>query len=367
MKIGLLGYGVVGQHVDKILQEKNAKHQVEYILKRTKIDDERYQSDIATILEDETIDVVMECMGGLEPAYQYVRQALLHHKHVISANKKMLAHYFWDLFFLAKQNHVRLLFEASVGGGIPCIQTVKQLAKSNTLTKISGILNGTSNYILSSLFESDLTFAKALENAQRLGYAESDPTDDICGFDTANKCVLACVAGFQTYIDIQQVVVFGIQNLTQEMVMYAKEHNATIKLIGNCIRKENGFHVYVIPTLIPNTHQIAKVSKNLNIVHIEGDNIGALQLIGQGAGGRPTAVSMIDDLDHVVDEQEDVTKGMWMDEQHEFIVDTCGETIAQEYISSSLGNHLVKLKKMTLLELKKICSEKMFVVEVYND
>ena len=215
MKAALLGYGTVGKGVDAIWKAEGLKDlELTKILVRRKeaMEDERFTLDFDSIISDENIDVVIEAMGGEEPAYSYVKESLEAGKHVISANKKMLARHM-DLFETAEKHNAKLLIEASCGGGIPWFSNMESLRRSDHIESFKAIMNGTSNFILSSIFEEGRSFDDALEQAKKLGYAEADPSDDLCGYDVSFKTALSVYKAFDRMIDVDAMAVFGIERL----------------------------------------------------------------------------------------------------------------------------------------------------------
>ena len=278
MKAALLGYGTVGRGVDAIWKAEGLKDlELTKILVRRKeaMEDERFTLDFDSIISDENIDVVIEAMGGEEPAYSYVKESLEAGKHVISANKKMLARHM-DLFETADKYGVKLLIEASCGGGIPWFST--------------------SNFILSSIFEERRSFEDALEQAKKLGYAEADPSDDLCGYDVSFKTALSVYKAFDRMIDVNEMAVFGIEHLGQEDIDFARSKGRVIKLIGEASLKEEKLEARVLPAFVKDDDLFAKVSGNFNIFECHCKHLGRLHFIGQGAGSYPTGQAIVQDL-----------------------------------------------------------------------
>lgn len=298
MNIALLGHGVVGSGVTSILkEEKLTDLAVSKILvaRKESIKDDRFTLDFEEIINDESIDVIVECMGGIEPAHSYVKRAIEAGKHVISANKKMLANHM-ELFELAKDNGVKLLVEASCGGGIPCIGNLQRIARNDEILSFEGILNGTSNFILSSIFEKDLGFKETLKTAQELGYAERDPSDDIKGYDVCYKSVILSYFAFSKIIDPKDVFTLGIDTLSDEDIAYAGKNNKTIKLIGKAGYESNRFYIYVMPHFVDERSLFGSVDSNYNIFQSSSKYLGKASFIGQGAGSYPTGHSIVQDL-----------------------------------------------------------------------
>ena len=223
MKIAILGHGVVGSGVRQIIEAKK-KEEIEIISilvkDQNEVNDERFTTDAQDILNNPEIETVIECMGGDEPAHSYVKTALEKGKNVISANKKMLSNRL-DLFETAEKNNVKLLIEASCGGGIPWLINLRRIRRNDDIKEISGILNGTTNYLLSRLFSEDISFEEALKNAQKLGYAERDPSDDICGYDVRYKLDLSIYEAFDLLVDNKEIPTYGISAINDKDIAYA--------------------------------------------------------------------------------------------------------------------------------------------------
>ncbi|MBP3891350.1 MAG: homoserine dehydrogenase [Solobacterium sp.] len=298
MRIGLLGCGVVGSGVCKILDESHSKYQIKRILVKIKEEcvDKRMTIDVRRILDDSNIETVIECMGGIEPAFSYVKEALSLKKHVITSNKKMLAEHYEELIALAKKNHCALRYEASVGGGIPWIHELEHLQRVDSILAFEGIFNGTTNYILSHMEEKPVSFSTVLKEAQRLGYAEQDPSDDIDGMDTRYKLAISIAKAFGQYIPYHAIPLFGIRNITKEDVANAKKEGYRIRLLAQAKKVGNEVEAYVIPTFVKEDTLFAHVKENYNAMKVTSTNLGESLYIGQGAGSLPTAHAVVQDL-----------------------------------------------------------------------
>lgn len=296
MKIALLGCGVVGKQVRTLLDQRDDFDLVRILVKDEKeIDDARMTLDYTTILEDKTIACVIECMGGLEPAHTYVKQALERGCHVITSNKKMLATYYLELHDIAKENNLCLHYEACVCGGIPWIHEIQHVRQVDTISSFYGIMNGTSNYILTKM-EEDKSFAEALQEAQQNGYAEMDASDDIDGYDARYKCAISAVCTFDDYVNIEDIPVYGIRNIQKEDMEFAKSRNGIIKLLVQATKEEDFLSLSVMPTLIKKEQTLASIKNEVNAVFMESSSLGESGYIGKGAGGLPTAHAMVQDL-----------------------------------------------------------------------
>ena len=298
MKIVLLGCGVVGQGVLDIMDEHPEYGKVAKVLVRNTAahPDPRVTADPEEVFAEEDIELVVECMGGLEPAHTYVRRALEAGYDVVTSNKKMLAAYYAELQDLAEKNGCDLRYEACVGGGIPWIHELIRLQRIDEVTSFSGIINGTTNYILSQMTEQGSPFADALKQAQEAGYAEADPTDDIDGYDARYKVALSAAAGFGILPDTEKIPCWGIRHVSAGDIAYARENNRTLKLIGSGRLYDDHAELCVMPRMLKNTNLLASVSVNLNGLTAQSTTLGPSSYIGQGAGRYPTAHAVVQDI-----------------------------------------------------------------------
>lgn len=296
MKIALLGYGTVGQSVAKLLSTRRTGIELKTILRRKGKADAANMTDCyADILGDPEIDAVVEVLSGKDPAANYIRQALSAGKHVVSANKAALASDFPALLKLAEKQNVSLLYEASCGGGIPWLENIKKAAAFDHINAVSGILNGTGNYIIDRMESEGAEFSEALSSAQALGYAEADPTADIGGYDIRNKALISCTLAYGGEITAD-FPVLGIEKLTKAVLGLLHAQHKSLRLMMYSVRRENAYAVGVAPIVLPDTSVEAHVQKNFNCAALCGDVVGELKFYGQGAGGFPTADAVIQDL-----------------------------------------------------------------------
>ena len=286
--IGLLGHGVVGSGVEQILTKKEIKK----ILTRHSVEDSLFTTNIEDILQDKDVDIVIECIGGEEPAFTYIKQALLAKKHVVTSNKKVMALHAKELYDLAHKQGVYLGIEACVAGGIPWIHSLQHVRRIDSISSIQGIFNGTTNYILSSIFQTNRSFIDALHQAQDLGYAEQDPSDDIDGNDIRYKIALSSMIAFDTIFPLDSIITYGIRHLSDIEIQYALENNYILKLIGKADRN----HASVFPTFLKNSNMLASISSNYNAVQCTSTTLGTSIYVGQGAGSLPTAHSVVQDV-----------------------------------------------------------------------
>lgn len=301
LTIGLFGFGCVGTGLYEVLNkttllQASIKHIVIKDLSKKRIIDSSYFStDADRILNDEEINVVVELINDYEAAYEIVTKALKSGKHVVSANKKLIAYYLDELVSLAKENHVSFLYEASVGGSIPIIRNLEEYYNNDSLSNINGIVNGTTNYILTKTGEGE-SFDEALRNAQELGFAELDPTSDVDGFDAKYKLVLLLKHAFGFTAKQDAVWNYGIRQLKDWDAVYAREKGLKIKLLAFGTRINNQVIGFVAPHLIPNNHFAFNVENEFNAVVVEALFSDKQLFLGKGAGSHPTASAVLSDI-----------------------------------------------------------------------
>ena len=264
--------------------------------KREGIPDEVLTDDWDSIIKDPDISIVIELMGGIEPARTRILEALAAGKHVVTANKDLMAEHGKELMDMAEKHHCDLQFEAAVGGGIPIIRPLKECLAGNDITEVMGIVNGTTNYILTRMTEDGMDFEDALKKAQELGFAESDPTADIEGLDAGRKMAILASIAFHSRVTFQDVDVKGITKITAADIQYAKEFGYTVKLLGVARNINNEMEVGVFPMMIPSTHPLAKVNDSFNAVFVHGDAVDDAMFQGRGAGEFPTASAVVGDV-----------------------------------------------------------------------
>ncbi|MBI3616762.1 MAG: homoserine dehydrogenase [Candidatus Omnitrophica bacterium] len=311
INVGLIGYGVVGDGVIKFLQKRQNyirdKYRVEFVV-RTICDRSIHRKDtrglgsvkltkkIADVLDDRSTEVVIELIGGLHPAKEIVTTALRRGKHVVTANKVLIAHYGKELFQLAKKQNRQLYFESSVGAGIPIIKTITEGMVGNTYNRIYGIINGTCNFILTEMTKNNLSFTKALKLAQEKGFAESNPTLDINGMDSTHKLAILVYLAFGKFVKVSDIYTEGITHISHDDIAYAESLNLTIKLLAIAKRYENIVEARVHPTLIPKSHPLASISGIYNAFYLNANPLGDVLLSGEGAGQMAAASGVVSDL-----------------------------------------------------------------------
>lgn len=311
ISIGLLGLGTVGsgvvqiieKHQDKLMHQVGCPVVVKKVLvkvldkeRTVKVDRNRLTMNPDDILNDADIDVVIEVMGGIDETKNHLKKALNSGKHVVTANKDLMAVYGPELLAAASENSCDLFYEASVAGGIPILRGLVDGLASDRITKMMGIVNGTTNFILTKMSKHGSAYEEVLKEAQELGYAESDPTADVEGLDAARKMAILSTLGFSMNIDLDDVKVKGITEITEEDLQYGKQLGYTMKLIGIAHREGEKVEVSVQPTLLAESHPLASVQDEYNAVYVYGEAVGETMFYGPGAGSLPTATAVVSDL-----------------------------------------------------------------------
>lgn len=312
LNVGLLGLGTVGSGVPLLIKENQKKIEditgtriniktafVRDIESKQTIAD-KFNLNLTTsftdILEDEEIQVIVEVMGGTTLAKEYIISALKNKKHVVTANKDLIAIHGLELVEIAKENNCFLYYEASVAGGIPILRTISNSMSADEITSISGIVNGTTNFILTQMSQKGLSYDEALQEATRLGYAESDPTNDVEGIDAAYKMVILTRFSFGMDIDPLKIERKGITTVSADDIKTADSLGYSIKLLGFSEKIKEGIHVEVSPVLVPKTHPLSTVENEMNAIFINSFGVGESMYYGPGAGAKPTATSVVSDL-----------------------------------------------------------------------
>ena len=301
MVIGLLGFGTVGGGVFK-LAEARTDMTVKYVLDLREIPElgDKLVHTFDTIVNDPEVDTVVEVLGGIHPSYEFVSAALKAGKNVITANKYLVCHYFTELTTLAKENGVALRCTAAAGGGIPWLYNLERAKRLDKILSVSGIMNGTTNYIMDTMLHNPVSFDSVLKEAQALGYAEADPSADIDGWDIQRKLIISANIAFESLLSEADVPTFGIRTVTDRDIAAFSSKNLVCKLIATGIKTEAGVAAYVEPTLVASTEPESAVPSNFNLITFEGENVGRLSFFGQGAGRFPTAYNVVQDCIDVV-------------------------------------------------------------------
>lgn len=315
IKVGMLGLGTVGTgvvrivegHQEDLLRQTGLPISIEKILvkdvdkpRSVIIDTGKLTADPADIIENPEIDVVIEVMGGIEPAKGYILDAISRGKHIVTANKDLMALHGQEIMAKAAMKGCDVFYEASVAGGIPIIRTLIEGFSSDRITKIMGIVNGTTNYILTKMSKEGAAYAEVLKEAQQLGYAETDPTSDVEGLDAARKMTILATLGFKTNVDLSDVTVKGISQVSKEDIAYSKRLGYEVKLLGIAECDDGQISIGVQPTMVKSSHPLASVNGVFNAVYVYGESVGETMFYGPGAGELPTATSIVADLVGVV-------------------------------------------------------------------
>lgn len=316
LKIGILGLGTVGggtytiltQNKELIETRTGCSVEVGRILDRYKkpgVPEYLFTEDPDDVLSSKDIDLVVETLGGIEPASSFMVQAMKHGKHVVTANKAAVAANYQLLQDTAKANGVQFLFEASVGGGIPVLTAMQNALQGNRFLEVKGIVNGTTNYILTKMTEDGADYADVLKDAQAKGFAEADPTADVEGIDVANKLSILIALAFDQYIPPTEIPTRGISAITKEDIQNAADEGCKLKLIAHASLKEDGtVEARVSPEKLPITHPLAGVSNEFNAVYITGDMVDEVMFYGKGAGALPTGSAIVGDIIRVIQSEK---------------------------------------------------------------
>lgn len=320
INIAVLGYGTVGSGVIEVLNingksiaKKAGKEiNVKYVLDLKEFPDDpindKIVSDYNIILEDPQVTIVAEAMGGIEPAYTFVKNALLKGKSVCTSNKELVAKHGSELLEIAKDKGINFLFEASVGGGIPIIRPLNQSLTADEIEEITGILNGTTNYILSKMSDEGVDFESALKEAQDKGYAEKDPEADVEGHDACRKIAILSSLAYGMEVNFEDIYTEGITKITDIDIKYAKAIGASIKLFASSINENDKVHAMVAPFMIKADHPLYSVNDVFNGIFVKGNVIGDVMFYGSGAGKLPTASAVVADL---VDAAKNMDRNIW--------------------------------------------------------
>ena len=355
MKIAILGFGTVGTGVYEIIKNSNSPilkmFEISKILVRNKnkITSSLMTDNFDEIINDESIDIIVEVMGGANPAYEYILKALKSKKHVVTANKEVVALHLEEFTKVALENNVSIHYEASVGGGIPWIKSIIKAKRIDKILEISGILNGTSNFILYNMFKNGYEFNDILKIAQEKGYAESDPSADIDGIDVQRKLSITTSLCFDSIVSQNNIPTFGIRNVTKQDIDYFKSNNLVLKLIAKSVLYNDTYCSCVEPVLFNKNSIEANVDQNYNMGSLVGESIGELKFYGQGAGKFPTANAVIQDI-------LDIYYGSYKDYNLNFnnILNFDGSLISSNYyirFSNSEIKNIFKLKTERLFNM----------------
>ena len=354
VKIALLGFGTVASGVPFLLKEngekivQSAHSEIEVAKVLVKDEDEKnrllaagndfkFVTNVDDILSDQDITIVVELMGRIEPAKTFITRALEAGKHVVTANKDLLAVHGAELLEIAQANKVALYYEAAVAGGIPILRTLANSLASDKITRVLGVVNGTSNFMMTKMVEEGWSYDDALAEAQRLGFAESDPTNDVDGIDAAYKMVILSQFAFGMKVAFDDVAHKGIRNITPEDVAVAQDLGYVVKLVGSIEETPSGIAAEVTPTFLPKAHPLASVNGVMNAVFVESIGIGESMYYGPGAGQKPTATSVVADIVRIVRRLNDGTIGKDFNEYSRDLVLANAEDVKANYYFSILA------------------------------
>lgn len=367
VKIALLGFGTVASGVpfllkengDKIFQAAQSEIEVAKVLVKDEEEkarllaaghDYNFVTNVDEIIEDKDIAIVVELMGRIEPAKTFITRALQAGKHVVTANKDLLAVHGAELIAIAKEHGVALYYEAAVAGGIPILRTLVNSLAADKVTRVLGVVNGTSNFMMTKMVEEGWTYEDALAKAQELGYAESDPTNDVDGIDAAYKMVILSQFAFGMNVQFDQVDHKGIRNITPEDVAVAQSLGYVIKLVGSIEETPSGLSAEVTPTFLPKAHPLAGVNGVMNAVYVESIGIGESMYYGPGAGQKPTATSVVADIIRIVRRLNEGTIGKAFNEYSRPVQLAKPEDVKSDYYFSiqtpDMKGQLLKLAQI---------------------
>ena len=367
VKIALLGFGTVASGVpfllkengDKIFQAAQSEIEVAKVLVKDEEEKARllaagndfnFVTNIDQIIEDAEVSIVVELMGRIEPAKTFITRALQAGKHVVTANKDLLAVHGAELIAIAKEHGVALYYEAAVAGGIPILRTLVNSLAADKVTRVLGVVNGTSNFMMTKMVEEGWSYEDALAKAQELGYAESDPTNDVDGIDAAYKMVILSQFAFGMNVQFDQVGHKGIRNITPEDVAVAQSLGYVIKLVGSIEETPSGLSAEVTPTFLPKSHPLAGVNGVMNAVYVESIGIGESMYYGPGAGQKPTATSVVADIIRIVRRLNEGTIGKAFNEYSRPVQLAKPEDVKSDYYFSiqtpDMKGQLLKLAQI---------------------
>lgn len=379
IKVAVLGYGTIGAGVVEVLQ-RNSEHitltagqpiEVKYILDLKDFPEDpnadKIVHDYSVIENDPEVDVVVEAMGGVEPAHTFVKAALLAGKHVTTSNKALVAKHGAELLAIAKEKNINFLFEASVGGGIPIIRPIASSLTADIIEEITGILNGTTNYMLTKMSQEGSDYNDVLKDAQAKGYAEADPTADVEGYDACRKIAILTSLVCGKTVDFEDIHTEGISKITTADIAYAKAMGRSIKLLATSRLTENGYYALVAPYMLSTEHPLESVNDVFNAIFVHGNMLGDAMFYGSGAGKLPTASAVVADI-------VDIVKHL----NRNIMLSYSGEKMELSDHREAKGQFFVRTKadkaavenvfgKVDYVEVPEITGETAFVTEVMSE
>lgn len=361
MRIAILGYGTVGKGLVEMIEGNKERRNIEItnilVRNKDKYKSSRYSDKITENIEDvfnTDIDILVELMGGLHPSYEYIKRALENKINVVTANKDMLAEYGDKLVKISKDNKVSLRFEASVGGVIPVLKPLTESLEGNDIESVYAILNGTTNFILSKMYDEGLPYEEVLKEAQDLGFAEANPEADVEGYDAARKLSILSTLAYHRRVYWKDFYLEGISNIDMKDIDYAKKMGCKIKLVGQSRKNDKTVSGFVRPVLVDNNSLLSKIDNEYNIVVLNGNSVGELSFVGKGAGKEPTGSAVYSDLIDILDKRISNIDSFMKDK------------IEVEKTISSNCQVLLRFKspkKEEIIELIKACVDKYEIIE----
>ncbi|RNB86221.1 homoserine dehydrogenase [Brevibacillus panacihumi] len=383
VKVGLMGFGTVGTGVVRIIsahQEDLQKQtglgiEIKKVLvqdaekaRNIRAMENKLTTDPAELLEDAEIDVIVEVIGGISPAKEYILGALERGKHVVTANKDLMALHGAEILNKAQEKGCDVFYEASVAGGIPILRALVEGFSSDRITKMMGIVNGTTNYILTKMSQEGADYAEVLKEAQALGYAEADPTSDVEGFDAARKMAILATLGFRVPMKLEDVDVKGISAVGREDIAYGKQLGYEVKLLGLARRDGEAVEVSVQPTMVPKSHPLASVNGVFNAVYVHGEAVGETMFYGPGAGEMPTATAVVSDLVTVVKNMKMGVNGRGMVAPYkEKILKDDSQKLSKYFLRIVVADKRGVLAKITQMLADKNISLEQVIQQPYNN
>lgn len=355
MRIGILGYGTVGSGLVELIENNKDKRNIEIsnilVRNKEKYEGKKYYDKITTNIDDifdSNINILVELMGGINPSYEYIKRALNNKINVVTANKDLIAEHGDELIKIAKENKVSIKYEASVGGGIPVLKPIIESLEGNKIDSVKAILNGTTNFILSKMYDDGLSYTDALKQAQELGFAEANPESDVMGYDAARKLSILSTLAYKNRVYWKDLYLEGITNIDEKDISYAKKLNCKIKLIGRSDYKAGKICGFVRPVLVDNDSILSKINNEFNAVIVNGDSVGEVSFVGKGAGKLATGSAVYSDIIDIVDDRSSNVDYF------------TNETLEVDKIIRDKCSALIRFdsyKKKELLEIINECSE----------
>jgi len=365
MNIAILGFGVVGKGVYDILEKLDIGIEVRYIFERdmTKVIglESKVTTDINTILNDNSIDIVIELMGGLVYAYEVIKKCLQVNKHVVSANKAVISSHMRELTNLAKIHNVQLRYEASVGGGIVVLNPLNTISKLNHINHIKGIINGTTNFVLTKFFKSNLSLEKSLNLAMEMGYLETGSTDDMDGLDLMRKINILSSISYHQFIDEKHVFVNKLSDVSSEMLEYVKDQGFLIKYVGESWLSNNEVMIRVEPVIIDKTDIYSAIDYGENYIEFNGENFEQCAFQGLGAGRYPTAQAVVYDLFKI---KSNILEDALINRE-DLIINN--DLLQFNYLILDKNNKIYKTDKISLSELLRLRSNCICYIRIEAD